>query len=206
MKRSDILARLKTEIEDLYYDAPDTELDEARVEVINFELMDDGSLRVYVKVSFLGAPTILHGRINDARDYRIDLTPKEREFLTETVSQAPARAAPPTRVSQYTTQLASQLKHVVGDGSELSCLTGALLSNPNLIDLMHSEHFDPDAGVDSIVAYVERMLDDLICNPGFEEYTQQRLWVTSLLSNPRLMSIIQHQQYIDSKEKRYGNG
>ena len=75
MKRSDILARLKTEIEDLY-----NRLEGGRVEVINFELMDDGSLRVCVKVSFLGAWTILHGRINDARDYEVDLTQEEREF------------------------------------------------------------------------------------------------------------------------------
>lgn len=198
MKRLDILTRLRTEIEDLY-DNPDTELDGAGVEVINFELMEDGSLRVYVKVSFLGAWTILHGRINDARDYGIDLTLEEREFLTETVSQAPARVAPPTRVAQYVKHLVSQLEHLVDDKGSFLYLSSALLSNRNLTDLMHSEQFYPEAGVDSIVAYVERVLGDLTCSADSEECSQRWLWIVSLLSNPRLMSIIQHQQYLDDE-------
>lgn len=198
MKRLDVLARLKTEIEDLY-----NGLEGGRVEVINFELMEDGALRIFVKVLFLGAWTILHGRINDARDYGIGLTPEEQEFLTETVSQAPARVAPRTRVSQYVMHLVAQLSHIVGDGSELSCLTGALLSNPNLTDLMHSDRFYSEAGVDSIVAYVERVLGDLTCD---NRSGAAVLWVTSLLSNPGLMSIIQHQRRLDEIEERYGDG
>ena len=187
MTRADILLRLKVEIEGLYKGITGLDF----VEVINFELRDDGALRIYVNVGYIGVPTIRHGHINDARDYTIDLTPREREFLTVTyTSQEPARVAPPTRVAQYTMHLVSQLRHVVGDGSELSCLTGALLSNPYLTDLTYS-----DTGVDSIVAYVERMLTNLACD---HRSGAAVLWVTSLLSNPNLTSIVRYQQCLDN--------
>lgn len=188
MTRKDILDRLKTEIEELYNE---TELD--RVEVINFELMDDRSLRIYVKVSFLGAWTILHGRIHVAGDFVFDLTDEEREFLKESKAQAPDRIAPQTKVSKYVMHLVSQLRHVVGDGSELSCLTGALLGNSNLINL--TTH----GNVDSVVAYVERVLSDLGCDPRSGAAVS---WVVALLSNPSLSSIIDNQIYYDQKIER----
>ncbi len=190
MKREDILARLKAKVEGLYKARTGVDM----VEVINFELREDSALRIYVKVGFIGAPTILHGRINDARDFGVFLTQDEIDFLDETDSQAPARIAPRTRVSQYVMHLVSQLRHIVGDGSELHSLTGALLNNPNLTNLMHSERFEPDEGVDSIVTYVERMLTDLACD---HRSGAAVLWVQSLLSNPSLISIIKHQQYLD---------
>lgn len=192
MMRADILSRLKAKVEELYKEGTGF----VSVDVINFELRDDSSLRIYVKVSFVGAPTILHGRINDARDFGIFLTQDELDFLDETDSQAPARTGPQTRVSQYVMHLASQLRHVVGDGSELHSLTGALLGNPNLTNLMHSERFEPDEGVDSIVAYIERMLTDLACD---HRSSAAVLWVQSLLSNPNLISIIKHQRYLDEE-------
>jgi len=186
MMRADILSRLKAKVEELYKDRTDF----VSVEVINFELRDDSSLRIYVIVLFVGAPTILHGRINDARDFGIFLTQDELDFLDKTDSQAPARAEPRTRVSRYVMHLVSQLKHVVGDGSELSSLTGALLSNPNLTDLIF--HVD----VDSIVAYIERILTDLACD---NRSGAAVLWAQSLLSNSNLMSLISHQRYLDDE-------
>ena len=197
MTRKDILDRLTLEIEALYADTDAIKFDE--VEVINFALMADGALRIYVKVLFLGAWTILHGRINDIRDsisiksYGIDLTDEEREFLEETTSQAPDRIAPPTKISRYVMHLVSQLRRVVGDGSELSCLTGALLGNSNLINLI------THGNVDSVVAYVERVLSDLGCDNRSGAAVS---WVTSLLSNPSLSSMIDHQIYSDQKIER----
>jgi len=195
MKRADILSRLKVEVEGLWKSRTGVDV----VEVINFELRDDGALRIYVNVGCIGATTIRHGRINDIRDNDIDLTPEEREFLEETASQAPARIAPRTRVSRYVMHLVSQLRHVGGNDSELLCqpsavFTSALLSNPNLMDLMHSDRNVPNAGIDSIVAYVERMLTDLACDDRAGTAVP---WVVSLLSNPNLMSIISHQLYLD---------
>lgn len=189
MDREDIRLRLKANIEKLYNETDSTKL--KGVEVINFERRDDGSLRIPVKVSFYGACTIFHGRINDVRDIGVSLTQDELTFLKKTDSQEPEQVAR-TRVSQYVMHLVSQLRHVVGDGSELSCLTGALLSNPNLMDLII--HVD----VDSIVAYIERILVDLACD---HRSGAAVLWVTSLLSNPSLMSIVHHQGYIDEKRK-----
>lgn len=187
MTRADIHSRVKAKVEE-YYSGDDTKF--KGVEVINFEVMDDNSLRIHVKVSFYGASTILHGRINDARDFGVFLTQDELDFLEETAAQAPARIEPPTRVSRYVRHLVSQLRHIVGDGSELHCLTGALLGNPNLMELIY--HVD----VDSIVAYVERTLTDLACD---NRSGAAVLWVQSLLSNPSLMSIISHQEYIDAE-------
>ena len=188
MTRADIFARLKKQVEKRYNEGTVTEFD--KIEATNFELMDDGAIRVYVRVSFLGAWTIFHGRINDTRDYGLDLTNEEREFLKETFAQAPARVAPPTRVSRYIMHLASQLKDVVGTGSELSSLTGALLSNPNLIGLI--THVD----VDLIIAYVERLFADLV-----RDYRSGMAvsGIALLLSNPNLRSIIDHQQVLDEK-------
>ncbi len=191
MERADIQARLKCVVEDMYNDPTGANF----VEVINFELRDDDSLRIYVKVGYMDAPVILHGRINDIRDFRdfsgrgIDLTPAEREFLRETASQAPARIATPTKVSQSVRHLVSQLRHIVGDGSELSCLTGALLSNSDLLSIIYVD-------VDSIVAYVERTLTDLACDHRSGAAVS---WVTSLLSNPSLRAIIAHQQRRDDE-------
>lgn len=187
MTRGDIQDRLKAAVAK-HYEGDDTKF--KGVEVINFEVMDDNSLRIHVKVSFYGASTILHGRINDARDFGVFLTQDELEFLDETTSQAIARIAPRTEVSQYVMHLVSQLRHIVGDGNELHSLTGALLSNPNLTDLIY--HVD----VDSIVAYVERILADLACD---NRSGAAVLWVQSLLSNPNLMLIINHQRYLDDE-------
>jgi len=187
MTRDDILARLKADVEGRYENHDVF----AGVEVINFELMGNGSLRVYVKVLFLGTWTILHGRINDARDYGFDLTDRERDFLGKTASQAPAPIGSQTVVSKYVMHLVSQLRHLIIPGSDLPRLTGALLRNPNLMDLII--HMD----VDLIVAYVERMLNDLACDQ--RSGTSVSL-IASLLSNLNLITIIRNQQYEDDKE------
>lgn len=192
MTRADILLRVKAKVEE-HYSGDDTKF--KGVEVINFELPDDGSLLIHVKVSFYGASTVLYGRINDAKDFGVFLTQDELDFLEETASQAPARIAPRTKVSRYVMHLVSQLRHVGGNDSELLCqpsavFTSALLSNPNLMDLIF--HVD----VDSIVAYIERILIDLTCDDRSSTVVP---WVVSLLSSASLMSIVQHQQYLDAE-------
>jgi len=111
----------------------------------------------------------------------------------EDTCKGPAPIGPQTVVSKYVMHLVSQLRHLIIPGSDLPRLDGALLRNPNLMDLI--VHMD----VDLIAAYVERVINDLKCDQ--RSGTAVSL-MASLLSNPSLITIIRNQQYLDEKAER----